>query len=97
MRIISTVITAVALIATASPALAHHKQNHPDFPRTSSVVHVMSDPCAVSNNPHVNAADRALAERCRQLLDQSMTAPNDAALRERCDRAVEARSGRTCA
>lgn len=50
----------------------------------------------MSHNPHQPPGARAIAEQCRQLLAELRAAPNDTALRERCNRAALARTGRTC-
>ena len=89
-------VLALAIAMIAQPAWAHHKLNHPDFPRRPAYFGVWSDPCAVSHNPHQNAGEVALGERCRRVLEQSRAAPEDIALRERCDRIVRARTGRDC-
>lgn len=87
---------AIAMALVAQPAWAHHKINHRDFFRSASFERVIRDPCALSHNPHQPPGDRAQAERCRRLLDELRATPDDDALRERCDRAARARTGRTC-
>ncbi len=89
-------ILAFAIAIIAQPAWAHHKPNHPDFPRPPSYEGVRRDPCAASYSPHQNPGLRAAGMRCRRLLAQSRAAPNDQALRERCDRVTLARTGRRC-
>jgi UrcA family protein len=54
------------------------------------------DPCAASNNPHMDIAVRALANRCRSILIAFTETPHDAALLERCNRAAYALNGRRC-
>lgn len=93
MRVYAIVL---ALMLTAQPAWAHHKPNHPDFPRTPAAVHIARDPCGVSHAPRQNPGFRALGEHCRRLLAQYRASPNDSALRDRCNRAAMARTGRPC-
>jgi hypothetical protein len=87
---------ALAVMLTAQPAWAHHKPNHPDFPRTPSAVQIARDPCGVSHAPRQNPGFRALGEHCRRLLAQYRASLNDSALRDRCNRAAMARTGRLC-
>ena len=89
---------ALAVMLTAQPASAHHKPNHRDFfgERTPSAVQVERDPCRVSYAPRQNPGFRALGQHCRRLLAQYRASPNDAALRDRCNRAAMARTGRLC-
>lgn len=98
MRMHALVIAmAVATTLAAQPAWAHHKPNHSDFfSRTGAPVQIMRDPCGVSHNPHQPPGADALGDRCRRLLAQYRASPNDPALRDRCDRAARARTGRTC-
>ncbi|MBI3439082.1 MAG: hypothetical protein HY054_10640 [Proteobacteria bacterium] len=94
MRIYA-IANAMALIA--QPAWSHHKLNHRTFfqhaAATNSAPHTS---CAVTNNPHQPPGAAAAAQRCLDLLNQLRAAPNDAALRERCDRAARAITGRPC-
>lgn len=55
----------LAVMLTAQPAWAHHKPNHPDFPRTPAAVQIARDPCGVSHAPRQNPGFRALGEHCR--------------------------------
>ncbi len=97
MRALMTALVGAALIATATPAFAHHKLNHPDVGSTAVAARAHRDPCgAVSNNPHQSPGEQAIAERCRQLHAQTVAAPTDVALRERCNQAAMARTGAPC-
>ncbi len=87
---------AIAMALVAQPAWAHHKPNHPDFPRTPAAERVVRDPCAASRNPHQLPGALAMADRCRRLLADLRAAPNDGALRERCNHAARALTGRIC-
>ncbi len=88
---------AMAMALTAQPAWAHHKPNHSDFLlRTPSPMRIVRDPCGMSHNPHQPPGASARGEECRRLLAEYRASPNDEALRERCDRVVRARTGRTC-
>lgn len=87
---------AVAAILVAQPAWAHHKPAHPDFPRTPAAERTVGDPCAMSNNPHQPPGVQAMADRCRRLHAQVRATPDNAALRERCNRAAQAQSAQRC-
>lgn len=87
---------ALAVMLTTQPAWAHHKPNHPDFPRTPSAVQAARDPCGVSHAPRQNLGFRALGQHCRRLLVRYRASPNDSALRDRRNRAAMARTGRRC-
>ncbi len=89
-------VIALAVMLTAQPAWAHHKPNHADFTRTPSAVQIARDPCGVSHAPRQNPGIRALGQHCRRLLAQYRASPNDAELRDRCNRAAMARTGRSC-
>lgn len=88
---------AIAMALLAQPAWAHHKPNHrihrPDRP---AVMHITRDPCGVSNNPHASLGFSALERRCSGLRVELARNPDDAQLRERCDRLARALTGRTC-
>ncbi len=93
---------AIAMALFAQPAWAHHKPNHPDPRDTQSVSQrqtgsVERDVCGVSHNPHEPAGFQAMAMRCRGLLEASRARPDDAALRQRCDRVARSSTGRSCA
>lgn len=95
MRIL---ILAAALTLVAQPAFAHHKPNHPSF--GSRAEHGASAPeaCATPRHRHKEMGDQdSLARRCRELREALRAAPNDAALRARCDRAARSLSERPCA
>jgi hypothetical protein len=85
---------ALALALVASPALADHKPNHPA--PAQRPIQIALDPCGAANNPHVQASERALTERCRALRADLERSPGDSALRARCDRAAIALTGRPC-
>lgn len=87
---------AIAMALVAQPAWAHHKPNHPDFTRRPAAERVVVNPCAGSNNPHQPPGAAAMADRCRRLLAEFRAAPDNADLRERCNRAARAQTGRTC-
>ncbi|WP_135209761.1 hypothetical protein [Vitreimonas flagellata] len=95
MRIL---LLAIPMALLAQPAWAHHKPNHGDFFGERPVAtRAAPHPCGgVSNSPHENAALQAMAHRCRRLVEQVRASPNDAALRERCDRLSGALTGRRC-
>ena len=92
----SKILAAAALAALfrslAQPALAR-PDNNILRPVTG---HVHHDPCAMSNNPHINAGEQALGMNCNRLRAELRRAPQDAALRERCNHAAQARSGAPC-
>lgn len=94
MRIF-VIATAMALIAT--PALAHHKPNHSDFRSRTQVSAAPSDPCQARRHRHRQIGSQSvLSQHCRELRDAVRAAPDDAALRARCDEAARALSGRAC-
>jgi|CXWL01.1.fsa_nt_gi hypothetical protein len=66
---------ALAVMLTAQPAWAHHKPNHPGFPRTPSAVQIARYPCGVSHAPRQNPGIRALVNHCRRLLAQYRASP----------------------
>lgn len=90
-------LLAIPMALLAQPAWAHHKPNHPDFRDRPAAVRAAPHPCGgVSNSPHENQALQAMAHRCRRLVQQVRASPNDAALRERCDRLSLGLTGRRC-
>lgn len=95
MRIL---LLAIPMALLAQPAWAHHKPNHPDFfGDRAAAVRASPHPCGgVSNSPHENGARQTMAHRCRRLVEQVRASPNDAALRERCDRLALGLTGRPC-
>lgn len=97
---VSAVLGAVFLILAPMPAFAHHKPNHRDFfshHEETRVVARERDPChAVSNNPHESNARQAMQRRCQRLSSELRERPDDAALREQCDRLARGLTGLPC-
>jgi hypothetical protein len=89
---------AIVMALMAQPAWAHHKPNHPDLrPDRPTMTRAAFNPCGgVSNSPHENAALQAMARRCHGLRAELSRNPDDAQLRDRCDRLARALTGRRC-
>lgn len=94
MRIVLTVSAgAVALMLAPLPAFANHNTAH-SIPTGAQAER---DPCAaVANSPHEPASLKALQARCRHLRAQLSADPGNAALREECDKAARALTGKPC-
>jgi len=90
---------AIAMALIVQPAWAHHKPTHPDHRGDrAAITRTGADACGgASNSPHENAAWQAMSHRCRGLRAALARSPDDAQLREQCDRLARALSGGECA
>lgn len=89
-------LLAGAFALVASPAFAHHKPNHSSFTSRTQVAAVARDPCQAGHRYRQVGGQNQLAQRCRELREALRAAPEDEALRTRCDAAAQALSGRAC-
>ena len=91
-KFLAAAILAVSFASLAQPALAHPDDH--GFPHPTG--QVRRDPCAMSNSPHVLPGEWLQGMNCNRLHAALRRAPQDPALRARCDHAAQARSGAPC-
>ena len=85
----------LAFAVSAGPAYAT-KIGHSSFGGAAIQSEFAPDPCGVSHSPHQPSGMLSVALRCRRLLAEWRTSPDDQVLHGRCDHIALALTDRRC-